>query len=78
MDQQLGGSGDSNIYNTTDNTNNSETVENSTQSVTNENLNPNMSSSTSSNTGAVKMDISNLLSQIMSITNQSLKDAQER
>jgi hypothetical protein len=77
MDQQLGGSGDNNnIY--TDNTNNSETVENSTQSVTNENLNPNMSSSSSSNTGAVKMDISNLLSQIMSITNQSLKDAQER
>jgi hypothetical protein len=74
MDQQLGVSGDTNIY--TD-TNNSETVENSTQSVTNENLNPNMSSS-SSNTGAVKMDISNLLSQIMSITNQSLKDAQER
>ncbi len=44
----------------------------------NENINPIMGSSAGSASLPVKMDINNLLSQIMSITSQSLKDAQER
>lgn len=89
MDQHLTVSGDNNnnnIYSETNTNNNSETVESScTQAGTsnaithnnnnnnNENINPNMSTAS-----GVKMDIGQLLSQIMSITNQSLKDAQER
>lgn len=45
--------------------------------VNNENLNPSLMSS-SSLQAPIKVDIANLLQQIMSITSQSLKDAQEK
>lgn len=54
------------------------TSANSIIETNNENINPVMAGGSSNTTLPVKMDINNLLSQIMSITSQSLKDAQER
>lgn len=64
-----------NVYNNNNNTSNNEsesptsTSNNNDKLSNNENINPNNS---------IKMDINQLLSQIMCITSQSLKDAQER
>jgi hypothetical protein len=44
-------------------------------STNNENINP---MTTGAGPGSIKMDINNLLQQIMTITNQSLSEAQEK
>ena len=53
-------------------------VDNTSLSATNANENNNENINPVSSGQPMKMDINNLLSQIMSITSQSLKDAQER
>lgn len=62
-----------NPQNDTDILTNSSTSSDNKSLINNENINP-----ASSATVPNKMDINQLLSQIMSITSQSLKDAQER